>query len=437
VKRNRGDNARLAALALLSRVLDQDLSLADTGGETEPGDPRDRAFSRHLAYGVLRWLGALEWLSAQLLQRPLRQRDHDIQRLIFIGLHELWQSETGAHAAINESAECARILDKPWAVGLINAVLRRFQRERGEWLDRLVERDERFAHPAWLLDALRRDWPDDWQSIVTANNQPAPLWLRVRCDRDTGGLLEQFARAGFSCESHPDVEGALKVFPAAAVTALPGFNDGLVSIQDPAAQLAAELLQPAQGARVLDACAAPGGKTAHLLERFPGISLTALDRSPQRLDLVAQNFQRLGLHEKKGLALLAADATEPDAWWDGEAYQRILLDAPCSATGVIRRHPEIKWLRSPRQVDEAVRLQKRLLERLWPLLDAGGILLYATCSVLKDENSRQIEGFLADHPDAELSDLSVEWGRRTRTGRQILPGEQDMDGFFYARLRKV
>ena len=189
---------------LLAQVLDQGLSLADTVGDAEPGDPRDRAFSRHLAYGVLRWLGALQWLSAQLLQRPLRQRDHDIQRLIFIGLHELWQSETGAHAAINEAAECARILDKPWAVGLINAVLRRFQRDRGPWLDRLAERDERFAHPAWLLDALRRDWPDDWQSIVAANNQPAPLWLRVRCDCDSRGLLEQFVHSGIVTRDQQD-----------------------------------------------------------------------------------------------------------------------------------------------------------------------------------------------------------------------------------------
>ncbi|HET6593470.1 MAG TPA: 16S rRNA (cytosine(967)-C(5))-methyltransferase RsmB [Xanthomonadales bacterium] len=437
MKHGRVDNARLAALALLSRVLDQGLSLADTGGEAEPADPRDRAFSRHLAYGVLRWLGALEWLTGQLLQRPLRGRDRDIQRLIFIGLHELWQNASGAHAAINESAECARMLQKPWAVGLINAVLRRFQREGGEWLDRLAERDEQYAHPAWLLDALRHDWPDDWRSIVDANNQAAPLWLRVRCDRDTGGLLEQFAQAGFSCETHPQVAGAWKIHPAAAVTALPGFNDGLVSVQDPAAQLAAELLQPDRADRVLDACAAPGGKAAHLLERFPGITLTALDRSAQRLELVAGNLRRLGLDQESRLALLAADATEPDAWWDGQAYQRILLDAPCTATGVIRRHPEIKWLRSPAQVEEAARLQHLLLERLWPLLDAGGILLYATCSVLGDENSRQIEDFLAGHPDAELIDIAAEWGRRTGTGRQILPGERDMDGFFYARLRKA
>ena len=431
------DNARLAALVLLSRVLDQGLSLADSGGEAEPADPRDRAFSRHLAYGVLRWLAALEWLSSQLLKHPLKPRDRDINRLILLGLHELWQNESGAHAAVNESAECARFLNKPWAVGLINAVLRRFQREREEWLDRLSRRDEQYAHPAWLLEALRRDWPDDWRNIVAANNRAAPLWLRLRHDRDTDGLPEQFAQKGFSCEAHTDVAGALKVCPAAAVTALPGFNDGLCSVQDPAAQLAAELLAPASGDRVLDACAAPGGKSAHILERFPGVRLTALDKSVERLELVARNLERLGLRERAGLELHAADAAEPETWWDGSAFQRILLDAPCTATGVIRRHPEIKWLRSPRQVDAAARLQQRLLRQLWPLLDTGGILLYATCSVLKDENNRQVEAFLAEHPDARLIDIPAKWGRCTGAGRQILPGEQDMDGFFYARLRKV
>jgi len=437
VRKKTQDNARLAALQLLSQVLDQGLGLADSSGESEPADPRDRAFSRHLAYGVLRWLNALEWLSAQLLQRPLKARDRDIQRLILLGLHELWQNGSADHAAINESAECARSLNKAWAVGLINAVLRRFQRERGEWLGRLAQRDEQYAHPAWLLKTLRVDWPEDWRDIVAANNQPAPLWLRLRGDRDGSGLRDQFVQRGFACATHPDVTGSLKVVPAAAVTALPGFAEGLVSVQDPAAQLAADLLQPAPGDRVLDACAAPGGKTAHLLERNPGISLTALDKSPQRLELVTANLERLRLGDRPGLRLCAADATEPETWWDGAAFQRILLDAPCTATGVIRRHPEIKWLRTPRQVQAAVQLQKLLLARLWPLLDPGGILLYATCSVLKDENSRQIEHFLADHPEAELSGITAQWGRCSGPGRQILPGEGEMDGFFYARLRKV
>jgi 16S rRNA (cytosine967-C5)-methyltransferase len=425
-------------LTLLASVLDRGHSLADTEAtdNTASADPRDRAFSRYLAYGVLRWLGALEWLSGQLLRRPLKKRDRDIHRLILLGLLQLWRNESGAHAAVHESAECARLLGKPWAVAVINAVLRRFQRDQEALLARLALQDERHAHPPWLLAALQQDWPNDWEAIVAANNRAAPLWLRLRRDLDASDVQIQLEGAGYACSGHVWAPDALRVEPAAAVNALPGFRDGLVSVQDPAAQLAADLLALAPGQRVLDACAAPGGKTGHILEVMPQVSLTALDRSPRRLALVRQNLERLGFADHPELRLQAADATDPDSWSDGNLYQRILLDAPCTATGVIRRHPEIKWLRTPRQQADAVALQARLLQRLWPLLDAGGILLYATCSVLRDENNRQIERFLTSHPDAELSVFDTEWGRAGNPGRQILPGQQGMDGFYYARLQK-
>jgi len=441
VNSGRSDNARLYALELLTSVLDQGLNLTEAGSATKreagPTDDRDRAFSRHLAYGVLRWLTALEWISAQLLKRPLKPRDRDLQRLILLGLLQLWQDASSAHAAINETAECARLLGKPWAVAMINAVLRRFQREQDEWLARLAGRDERYAHPRWLLEALQRDWPDDWETVVAANNQAAPLWLRLRRDRDTSRVAAQLEERGFALEGHPFAPDALRIQPAVAVNALPGFRDGLLSVQDPAAQLAADLLQLAPGQRVLDACAAPGGKTGHLLELTRDITLTALDKSPERLELVVQNLERLGLRDHAGLTLQVADAAAPETWWDGVPYQRILLDAPCSATGVIRRHPEIKWLRTPQQTAAACSLQSRLLDQLWPLLEADGILLYATCSVLRDENSRQIERFIARHADAELSEFDADWGRAADPGRQVLPGEQDMDGFYYARLHKA
>ena len=439
--RARGDNARLNALDLLDSVLDRGLSLADAGNVAGDGpraaDPRDRAFARHLAYSVLRWLSALEWLAGQLLKRPLKPRDRDVHRLILLGLQQLWQDDTGAHAAIHESAECARLLGKPWAVAVINAVLRRFQREQDDWLARLALQDARHAHPPWLLEALRRDWPHDWEAVVEANNQAAPLWLRLRRDADPSGVKAELELKGFAFETHPFAPDALRVHPAVAVDALPGFEAGLVSVQDPAAQLAVDLLGLAPGQRVLDACSAPGGKTGHILETAPGVALTALDRSPERLELVSRNLERLGLQEHAGLRLHAADAAEPKTWWDGTAYQRILLDAPCTASGVIRRHPEIKWLRTPQQLAAAVTAQARLLERLWPVLERGGILLYATCSVLRDENNRQIERFLANQPDAELSPFDAGWGRAVDPGRQILPGQQDMDGFYYARLRKA
>jgi len=442
VTRARGGNARLAALELLSLVLDRGMNLADAGevaASPTLADSRDQAFSRHLAYGVLRWLTALEWLSGKLLQRPLKPRDRDIERLVLVGLFQLWQGETGAHAAVNETAECARLLGKPWAVGLVNAVLRRFQREQADWLERLSRQDARHAHPDWLLGALRADWPEHWERIVAANNRAAPLWLRLRCDREQQGVRARLEQNGFTAIDHPDVVGALQIQPAVSIERVPGFAEGLLSVQDPAAQLAAGLLEAEKGQRVLDACAAPGGKTGHLLEVEPGIELTALDRSESRLERVRENLGRLGFLDRPQLQLQlrAADATQTADWWDGRPYQRILLDAPCTATGVIRRHPEIKWLRTPGQVTEAVALQATLLRRLWPLLDAGGILLYATCSVLRDENNRQVERFVATQPDAQVIAIEASWGRPVGPGRQILPGEGDMDGFYYARLRKA
>ena len=427
---------RLTTLKMLSSVLDSGSNLADAEAENKQPDARDRAFARHLAYGVLRWLTALEWLAGQLLRKPLRRKDRDVQRLILIGIYQLWKDDAAAHAAIHEGAESARKLGKPWAVSVINAVLRRFQREQADWITRLDKKDERFAHPAWLLQALKADWPQDWRQIADANNLPGPLWLRLNRQFETADTLEGLAEGGFTLERHAIAAEAIKISPAAPVQSLPGFEQGRLSVQDPAAQLAAGLLHLEKNHRVLDACAAPGGKACHILESAPGIALTAIDQSPTRLELVAENLDRLGFKCGGPIKLIAADAAEPVQWWDGVLYDRILLDAPCSASGVIRRHPEIKWLRSPGQVEDAAKIQARLLKTLWPLLEAGGILLYATCSVLRVENSRQIQRFIELHPDAELLETDAKWGRKLDYGRQILPGEQEMDGFFYASLRK-
>jgi 16S rRNA (cytosine967-C5)-methyltransferase len=427
---------RLTALKMLASVLDSGSNLADAEPENRQADARDRAFARHLAYGVLRWLTALDWLASQLLRKPLKRKDRDVHRLILLGLFQLWKDDTAAHAAVHECAENARKLGKPWAVSVINAVLRRFQREQADWIARLEKTDQRYAHPGWLLQALKADWPDDWRQIVAANNQPGPLWLRINRQFDPTDTANALAEGGFTTEHHALVGEAIKISPAAPVNSLPGFEPGRISVQDPAAQLAAELLRLEDHHHVLDACAAPGGKACHILEIAPGVTLTALDQSPARLERVGENMERLGFSRGEKIRLVTADAAEPGEWWDGGLYDRILLDAPCTATGVIRRHPEIKWLRSPGQVTEAVKLQARLLQRLWPLLRAGGILLYATCSVLRVENSGQIRQFLELHADAELLEINAGWGRKLEYGRQILPGEQEMDGFFYASLRK-
>jgi 16S rRNA (cytosine967-C5)-methyltransferase len=430
------DNARLAALAILSEVLDSHKSLAEADSDSRVQSARDRAFAMHLSYGVLRWLTALEWLSGKLLRKPLRRKDRDIQRLILIGLYQLWQDGGADHAATHATAECAKKLKKAWAVPVINAVLRRFQREKTELIRLLDQREERLAHPGWLLDSLKHDWPEHWQQIARANQQPGALWLRLNRRCDATETINDLSAAGFDVDRHVTLEDAVKVSPAAAVTRLPGFEKGRFSVQDPAAQLAAGLLDIQGHHAVLDACAAPGGKTCHILEKEPGVKLTVIDRSQSRLTQVEENMDRLQLRDKQNQRLVTADAADTNEWWDGSFFDRILLDAPCTATGVIRRHPEIKWLRSRDQVQEAVTLQAKLLQRLWSLLTPGGILLYATCSVLRLENNAQIQAFLEKQPDAHAEQLDVSWGEHQDNGRQIFPGDQEMDGFFYARLKK-
>jgi 16S rRNA (cytosine967-C5)-methyltransferase len=422
-------SARAAAAVILAAVLDRHESLEESVASNRRLDSRDEAFARYLAYGVLRWLAALEWIAGQLLDRPLKKRDRDVHFLVLIGLFQLWKDGSAPHAAVHATAETARQLGKNWAVGLINALLRKFQRERTGLLDGLGERAERFAHPGWLLGALQKDWPDDWQAIAEANNQQAPMWLRI--NRQRTGMRQYRAMldtAGLGSELLDSCADAVLVRPAVPVGTLPGFAEGLVSVQDAAAQVAADLLNPVEGDRILDACAAPGGKTCHLLERAPGIALTALDRQPERIELISENLLRLGL----GCELVATDATDTQSWWDGRPFNKILLDAPCSATGVIRRHPEIKWLRKPQQVQLAVERQRALLDKLWPLLKAGGMLVYATCSVLKSENSKQIHEFLSRHSNAQCGTP----GTGDLPGRQIMPGESQQDGFYYAVLRK-
>jgi len=433
LKKPGAKNPRLLAISALADVLDSKLNLTDAPALQDSKKSRDLSMSRHLAYGVLRWWTALDWLATQMLSKPIKPRDQDIHRLILLGLYQLWQDQTPPHAAIHETAECARLSGKPWAVGMINAVLRRFQREQEQWLERLSTRDEQYAHPAWILDALKADWPDQWQNIAEANNRQPPLWLRVN-QRGPGKaeVTERLEDQGFEIEPHVFAPDALCMKPAAHMASLSGFVAGHFSVQDPAAQLAVELLNPQPEERVLDACAAPGGKTCHILERQAKARLTAVELNGRRLDLIRQNLKRL----KLDCQLVNGDAAKPTEWWDGQRFHKILLDAPCSATGVIRRHPEIKHLRQAGQVAEAVATQRQLLQQLWPLLEPGGILVYATCSVLKDENSLQIKHFLSEHADAEAVDGDLDWGSAQHPGRQILPGEQGMDGFYYAVLRK-
>jgi 16S rRNA (cytosine967-C5)-methyltransferase len=398
-------------------------------------DPRERAFAQELAYGALRWLPRLDALLDQVLERPLPARAVELRAILLLGLYQILHTRVPPYAAVSETLALLAGTHQRWASGLANAVLRRVDREREALLARL-DQDEaaRYAHPAWLVAALREAWPRDWQAILAANNARAPLTLRVNARRTTrAAYLAALAHAGMAARPAPHTEHGVVLEAPVDVEALPGFGAGLCSVQDAAAQLAAPLLGLAPGQRVLDACAAPGGKTAHILEAEPALAeVVALEQDRGRAQALRSTLDRLGL----AATLVSGDAGEPAAWWDGAPFERILLDAPCSATGVIRRHPDIKVRRRAADVASAAETQARLIDALWPLLAPGGALLYATCSVFPRENEEVLARFLATHPDAQPTVLDAAWGRPRGPGRQVLPGDDGMDGFFYALVRR-
>jgi 16S rRNA (cytosine967-C5)-methyltransferase len=397
---------------------------------------RDRAMTQAMAYGVLRWYWRLEWLLSQLLQTSLKKRDVDIQACLLLGLYQLLEMRVPDHAAVAETVKLASQLKKAWAKNLINGVLRNFLRQREILLTSMQQHTvARTAHPDWLLALLQQDWPQDWEAITTANNANPPMTLRVNATLyDRTAYLARLKESGISATEASHTESGLSLTEPLSVERLPDFAMGAVSVQDAAAQLAAQLLNAQPGERVLDACAAPGGKTAHIIERQPRLAeLVALDVSSERLQRVDETLKRLGLNA----TTLSGDASQPSSWWDQRAFDRILLDAPCSASGVIRRHPDIKLLRRADDLSQLGMAQAQILNALWPLLKPGGMLLYATCSVLQQENSQQIQRFLATQANARLLPINAVWGHELQAGRQILPGEDGMDGFFYACIHKA
>ena len=429
--------SRLAAVKALSLLIRERRSLTDalTIALAPIADPRERALAQALAYGVVRDWYRLQALAAALLDKPLRARDADVQTALLTGLHQILAMRVPDHAAVDETVRLAGKIGKPWARSLLNALLRRFLREREALLARVAKApDVASGHPAWLRGRLCTTWPEACAEIMAANLRQAPMTLRVDGSRlRLEAYREQLAAADLAACPAPHTEHGLILSESVEVTALPGFRSGLVSVQDAAAQLAAPLLDPQPDERVLDACAAPGGKTLHLLEYQPQVrELVALDTDPERLDKARENLARAS----RQATCLVGDAAAPDTWWDGRPFDRILLDAPCSATGVIRRHPDIRLLRRDSDIPALATTQAHLLDALWPLLRPGGILLYATCSVLADENDRQLVRFLERTPDAEEAPIHADWGRPRPVGRQILPGDDDMDGFYYACLRK-
>ncbi len=394
-------------------------------------DAKDKALLQMLCYGVMRWhLQLNAWLE-QLSNRSAQSLQPPVQSLILLGLYQLHYTRIPAHAAIHATVDCAPLVKASRAKGLINAVLRQYQRSAKE--NSLIVNDAtEHSHQAWMLEQFKQDWPDHWQEIVANNNLQAPMILRVNTrDISLEDYIQQLSAKGNNAQVHDIVETAVILEKAIDVEELPGFAEGLVSVQDAAAQLAAPLLDAQTMDSVLDACAAPGGKTAHILQQSSPKQVIAMDNSELRMQRVESLFERIHMHAD----IIIGDAADPTGWWDGEQYDRILLDVPCSASGVIRRHPDIKHLRSAKALQKVVKRQRRILDSIWPLLKTGGRLLYATCSVFRDENDRQVEAFLERQAEANLLPMSQPWGHGT-VGKQIFPGEQSMDGFYYAILEK-
>lgn len=423
-------NLRSMAASAIEKVVEQGQSLSNILPPLQQKvSDKDKALLQELCFGVLRTLPQQEWLISKLMSRPMTGKQRTIHYLIMVGFYQLLHTRIPPHAALAETVEGAVVIKRPQLKGLINGVLRQFQRQQEELLTEFADSDKRFLHPEWLLKRLQKTYPSKWEAIVEANNQRPPMWLRVNRNHHTRdewlALLETAEMNGFTHDAYPD---AIRLASPAPVQALPGFEQGWVTVQDASAQGCMTYLEPQNGDRILDLCAAPGGKTTHILEVAPKASVMAVDIDEQRLSRVYDNLKRLGMKAE----VKQGDGRTPAQWCGDEQFDRILVDAPCSATGVIRRHPDIKWLRRDRDINELAQLQSEILDAVWPHLKPGGTLVYATCSVLPEENSQQIAAFLKRTSNATLRTT----GTPEKPGVQNLPGAEDGDGFFYAKLIK-
>lgn len=435
---NAGAALRVEAARVLVAVLDEGRSLKSVLAETLPGiaDPRDRGLLEAIVFAALRHQRRYDFVLSQWLARPLpmaSDRDRCVARLLLVGLAQLDALGLPPHAALSATVDAVKRLGREGLSGLFNAVLRKAT--RGPW----PEPDSpavRHSHPDWLLRRFEADWPERVDALLAANNTEAPLWLRTNAPRfPRTALAARWRQAGIDSTPGPAAD-SLRLAERAHPARLPGFDEGAFHVQDLAAQLAVEALAVAPGMRVLDACAAPGGKTLGLLSALDeGGSLLALDIDERRLALLRSLVDALR-PSAAGFAARAADAAEVAAWHDGRPFDAILLDAPCSATGILRRQPDIKAHRREDDIAALAALQARLLDALFPLLRPGGRLLYATCSLLREENDRQVAAFLRRQPDARLAALDGRFGLDTGHGRQRFPGEDGGDGFFYALLER-
>jgi 16S rRNA (cytosine967-C5)-methyltransferase len=434
-------SARSLAAHAVARVLREGVTLDAAMKHALSGaDPKMHASVRSLSYGAVRGYFRHEAILAKLLSTPVRSLDFLVRALLSVALFEIEDKRTPEYAVVDAAVQTAKATDALRASGLINAVLRRYLRERQSIDAEVASRPvTRHAAPIWLADRLRADWPVRWTQLLAAGDSQAPMWLRVNSRlSNTQDYLRQLQDAGMPARIEERVPYAIVLETPCDVHALPGFASGMVSVQDLGAQCVAFPLALAAGQRVLDACAAPGGKTALMAEREPNLAkLLALDVDPNRLTRVRDNLSRASLAAE----VIHADAAAPAQWWDGEAFDRILLDAPCSGLGVIRRHPDIRLRKSPAEIDKLPALQTKLLRATWPLLAPGGRLVYATCTVTRSENTDVLGEFLNTTPGASIIPVDA-WegwpgfGEADAFGRQILPGEAGADGFYYAALTK-
>jgi 16S rRNA (cytosine967-C5)-methyltransferase len=401
-------------------------------GWAEQTADRDGALLRELSYGTLRWFWRSKGVVDQLVKRPLRKRDRIVEALMLVGIYQLDRMRLPPHAAIHTTVQCCAAVDRAGHKGLVNGVLRTYQRRRDELLAGLPAHAAD-AHPAWLWQAIMDQWPDGAGAVIEANNSRPPMTLRVN-QRLTTRERYLAALKDAKIEAGPveKVLDAVMLENPVGVERLPGFEQGRVSVQDASAQLLTQLISPRPGQRVLDACAAPGGKLTHMLESFPGIEAHAIEADPARAVRIVENLERLQLEA----AVTVADAEDLDGWWDGRPFDLVVLDVPCSGTGVIRRHPDIKVLRRETDVDGFAGTQERLLNRLWATVGPGGRLIYVTCSILARENQEQVDRFLGHTKDCRKEAFHLPLGRALATGWQVLPQPLGGDGFYYAVLRK-
>lgn len=433
-------NIRALAAKCCFNVIDKGRSLGDELPKLqEKVALKDKGLLQEICYGVLRYLPELENDVRVLMNKPLTGKQRVFHFLLLVGVYQIKYMRIPDHAAVSETVAATGALKSRHMKALINGVLRNFVRAQESQTDK-TPKDQpdpiKYNHPGWFIKKIQLAYPDKWQNILEANQQRPPMWLRVNQQHHTSDEYQNLlTNADISIKSVEALSQAIELTRATDVTKLPGFDQGWSSIQDGAAQQAARILDCQPGDVVLDCCAAPGGKTCHIIEQTPDIeSMTAIDVEEARLARVQENLTRIGLTA----TLVAGDATDTKSWWNGQLFDRILLDAPCSATGVIRRHPDIKWLRKASDIDALAILQQDILKEVWSLLKPGGTLLYATCSVLPQENSQQVQCFLENNTDAKLISIEGEKANDPNDiGWQLLPGEENMDGFYYAKLLKI